>query len=838
LIDEVFIMKEIISLAIIGMFLIGGINTLGIHEMTSAPLSVTRQLDVPLLKTENSDESALSLILEGNHDYLMETGKPVLPKLIETIELPFGAQNIKVQVTIQGVDHQNVTGTVRPAASLQPLPMFSSQVTSIGDKPKKDAAVYGQKDYYPGEWYSYKVGCGLNEERQHITYVTVDIYPVQYAPAEDKLAVADYATICITYNPLKDTPFTATDKYDMVIIAPDTFSSQLDALIQHKNTYGVETFLKTTEDIYREYSGVDKAEQIKYFIKDAIETYDIKYVLLVGGLKNQFWAKPRDNANIGSSGWYLPVRYTNLYDNPAFPLAEDTIHDPGIISDLYYADIYREGGKFADWDPNGDGIMAAWNKPGVENDTGLDLYPDVAVGRLACRNTQEVEIVVDKIISYEQDGTNDWFNRMTVISGDGFLDQVDLNIKWDTSNIPNGEYTIYAQSNNHQDEYGPLDVINVTVDKSAPTSITFNHDDNLKAALQMGYPGPPIAEICTVSEDDVLGNTDYSYEPTENEAYLNWFNGWANVDYTNEILTIRGKSYDPQPYGNITDIHVWITNSNNNIVFETRLNDLEMYYEGEYAVGNQSVNGRGGALYYMPGSIEANVVFASNGRFTDMDSVITEINKGSGFLFMSGHGSPNSWGDHYPGVPGNRDDASLTGLVVTQLKPWFPYLGLPVYPIDSLKNGEKLPIAVIGGCHNSQFNVSMVPCVYHALTYFIPFLKDNYMWSYCVPVPECFSWRLIRAADGGAIASFGNTGLGYGVPGKDCTTGGGDAWITIEIFRQYGEEGKDILGDAFYQTQTHYVNSFDMTDLGAGHTKTVQQWQFMGDPSLKIGGYT
>jgi hypothetical protein len=175
--------------------------------------------------------------------------------------------------------------------------------------------------------------------------------------------------------------------------------------------------------------------------------------------------------------------------------------------------------------------------------------------------------------------------------------------------------------------------------------------------------------------------------------------------------------------------------------------------------------------------------------------------------------------------------------VVTQLRPWFPYLSFPVFPIDSLSNGEKLPVAVVGGCHNSQFNVSVVPCVYHALTWLFPFLKDNYMWSYGTPVPECFSWRLVRAENGGAIASLGNTGLGYGVPGNDCTTGGGDAWITIEIFRQYGAEGHDILGDAYAQTQTAYVGSFDMSDLGAGHTKTVQQWVLMGDPSLKLGGY-
>ena len=127
--------------------------------------------------------------------------------------------------------------------------------------------------------------------------------------------------------------------------------------------------------------------------------------------------------------------------------------------------------------------------------------------------------------------------------------------------------------------------------------------------------------------------------------------------------------------------------------------------------------------------------------------------------------------------------------------------------------------------------------MFHALHLFFRFIPDNAMWTYGQPVPECFSWRLVRNPNGGAIASMGNTGLGYGVPGRDCTTAGGDAWITIEFFRQYGAKEQHVLGDAYYQTQTEYVNTFDMTDLGEGHAKTVHQWALLGDPSLKLGGY-
>jgi hypothetical protein len=157
--------------------------------------------------------------------------------------------------------------------------------------------------------------------------------------------------------------------------------------------------------------------------------------------------------------------------------------------------------------------------------------------------------------------------------------------------------------------------------------------------------------------------------------------------------------------------------------------------------------------------------------------------------------------------------------------------------MDSVNNNEKLPIAVIGGCHNSQFNVSMIYGVLDILHYYFPGFPELYMWCHGAPVPETFSWRMVRNPRGGAIASVGNTGLGYGMPGVDLTTGGGDGWITIEFFRQYGEHDEDILGQTHSQAVTTYLNSFDMNDLEAGHPKTVQQWVLLGDPTLKIGGY-
>ena len=208
------------------------------------------------------------------------------------------------------------------------------------------------------------------------------------------------------------------DKYDMVIITPNKFSGNIQPLIDHKNSVGIQTFLKTTEEIYSEFNGIDKPEQIKYFIKDAIETWDISYVLLVGGLNSYIYARPRDHPNYGAEDWHLPVRYTNLVEPLSFQ-----IYDPGFISDLYYADIYDSDGNFSTWDSNSDNIFAEWNmRKNSERDI-LDYYPDVAIGRLACRNSNEVETVVNKIISYETSSTIDnWFNRFIVSGGDPLND--------------------------------------------------------------------------------------------------------------------------------------------------------------------------------------------------------------------------------------------------------------------------------------------------------------------------------------------------------------------------------------------------------------------------------
>jgi hypothetical protein len=190
--------------------------------------------------------------------------------------------------------------------------------------------------------------------------------------------------------------------YSLLIITPSIFKNELQPLVKHKNAHGLSTKLVTLPEVYHQmyWYGRDNAEKIKYFIKTAMEVWGIEYVLLVGGRSSQFLPT-----------WYCPVRYVSMVDD----------WDDGYLSDLYFADIYDTDGNFSSWDSDGDGVYGEWYGNENAQDVGMDLTPDVAVGRLPCRNQQEVRTMVKKIITYETTTfQKPWFSTMLVIAGDTY----------------------------------------------------------------------------------------------------------------------------------------------------------------------------------------------------------------------------------------------------------------------------------------------------------------------------------------------------------------------------------------------------------------------------------
>jgi hypothetical protein len=202
------------------------------------------------------------------------------------------------------------------------------------------------------------------------------------------------------------------DDYDMVIISKSAYNDTIQTLINHKNSLGINTFFKTTDEIYGNFPGRDNAEQIKYFLKDAKEQHSINYVLFVGGAAD------------------IPGRYTHIYfDEPFYyPTPDEWI----FTSDFYYADLYDQTGAFSSWDTNENDIFAEHNWSG--NTDEIDLVPDLYVGRLACINEIQVQTCVNKIINYETEESwgQNWFTNLVLIAGDG--------IPFDEENVDESEY--------------------------------------------------------------------------------------------------------------------------------------------------------------------------------------------------------------------------------------------------------------------------------------------------------------------------------------------------------------------------------------------------------------
>ena len=218
-------------------------------------------------------------------------------------------------------------------------------------------------------------------------------------------------------------------------------------------------------------------------------------------------------------------------------------------------------------------------------------------------------------------------------------------------------------------------------------------------------------------------------------------------------------------------------------------------------------------------------LWASTGALTGQKDVEQAINDGAGFIHMAGHANPSILVTYPP------DDVNKENKI-TILRMYNIFNPLKLNP--KLRNTDELPVIVIGGCHNSQFNVTMVNILKGIL-------KDGFKGYFNYPffkmewIPKCFSWWLTSKVNGGAIATMGNSGLGMGLPGFDYPNGL-DGWLLPRFFYNYGQLGKDHVGEAHSAAITDYVNEFDI-NIDDADRQMVEQWVLIGDPSLLMGGY-
>jgi hypothetical protein len=379
-------MKKLLPLCIVGILVLSGLGVVArTNDKTNDLKTKTESIAIsePVIKDEGR---YVTVSLGEAASSLFDSGKPMLPVLTKVFTFPFETKIRSVNVSFSETNELTLSKEVHPATKPNPVD------AKVANEPITDPAVYESSELYPARSYRYTTGAGL-DSKEHVIYLAVQCYPVRYSAAQNIIYYSENAKIQVTYEePVTPTVF--SDQYDLVIITPSEFSNELQPLIDHKISMGVHTNLKTTEDIYSEYNGFDQAEKIKYFIKDAIETWGIDYVLLVGSIDK------------------VPIRtsYASFWEG-------------GLLTDLYYADIYNDTSGFCSWDKDGDGKYGEvyHDQHQIYNIDGADLYPDVNVGRLPCGTNAEVKTVVHKIIHYETETYGkSWFKNIILIGGDTF----------------------------------------------------------------------------------------------------------------------------------------------------------------------------------------------------------------------------------------------------------------------------------------------------------------------------------------------------------------------------------------------------------------------------------
>ena len=340
-----------------------------------------------------SNEEFVDIKLDDANSNISIPHEPVLPKHNVIFKLPFGTEILDVNCSISSIYSMDLDRKISPA------PESITEGSLIINSDFIFDNVYQSTDLYPSTWYSFHKGGGL-DGTTHVTYVSIQLYPVRYSPNLDKISFVKEFSIEVKYKEPVQKIFNgknSKDTFNLLIISPSEFSENILPLIAHKNKQGISTKMITLDEIYNgsyfSVQGRDDAEKIKYFLKNAVENWNISYVLLIGGCDK------------------LPVRLVR---------SASSLSITTFISDLYYADIYTSDGSFCSWDSNNNSKFGEINSQGVMIDI-MDLYPDVYIGRIPCNSSNEVEIVVSKIIHYEQETYGQsWFKNLVLCGGDSF----------------------------------------------------------------------------------------------------------------------------------------------------------------------------------------------------------------------------------------------------------------------------------------------------------------------------------------------------------------------------------------------------------------------------------
>ncbi|MGB9917229.1 MAG: C25 family cysteine peptidase, partial [Candidatus Hydrothermia bacterium] len=333
-------------------------------------------------------------------------GSPSLPLISLQVLIPSGAEAMKVEVISLKTVRMKVPGRIIPNQKPVPLSRLEThEFTTPDDK-------FYNKEKFPDEIMKL-TGTG-NMSGYHIAGVIFS--PIIYYPSKDEIDFIEEVEYRVIYteketrtifDSQRETFKSVVGKLvvnpemlglyspkvisrkdnviDLVIVTNSTFAPYLDTLKKYKERRGIKTEIVTLDYIYAHYTGRDNPEKIRNFIKDYYQNRGLRYVILGGQADHE-----NGQAIVPRRDVFYVVSGAGYYDD------EDTIP-----SDLYYSDLDGT------WNADNDNV---WG----EVSDNVDMYPDVFVGRLPARNVEQLQNIISKIITYENNPPSGYLTNVVL----------------------------------------------------------------------------------------------------------------------------------------------------------------------------------------------------------------------------------------------------------------------------------------------------------------------------------------------------------------------------------------------------------------------------------------
>ncbi len=287
------------------------------------------------------------------------------------------------------------------------LNSLNTEIESI-DTQQKIKEYFSMNKYYPE--YDYLLTKLENSKiyfnSDNTIKYTLNLFPCKYNPYLETVILYQSARVCVYYTEsetgtklvdetkpaIKSTPDLRgsrssndrpTEDIKYIIITTAELIDELEPLAAWRERKGISTKIVDLETIYQNdtFDGYDEPEELRNFIRYAYNNYNTEYILLAGD-----WDT-------------VPPRM--CHDPDPYYGADDG----EIPADSYYACISDD----STWDMDEDHIY------GELGDLD-DIYPDVAVGRIAINSEQKMKGWVEEIINYEcEPNIEAWTSKVIMI---------------------------------------------------------------------------------------------------------------------------------------------------------------------------------------------------------------------------------------------------------------------------------------------------------------------------------------------------------------------------------------------------------------------------------------